>query len=563
MASWKECACLTLALLAACGSEPGVDQRSVVLITLDTFRCDALASYGGTRGVAPNLDALAAESERFMGARTVAPLTLPAHSSMFTGLFPPRHGVRGNGPAMLAPEAETLAERAARAGFQTAGFIGGLTLDRAYGAAQGFETWTQPEESESRVLGQISDRPAEQVVSDAQAWLAHRDRARPFFLWVHLFDAHAPYAAPPAFVERAQGHPYFGEVARLDAAVGELLASLRADGTLEQLLVCVVGDHGEALGEHGEDTHGQHLWDSTLRVPFFVRHRGGQRAGTVRGGIASVVDVAPTLLDAMGLELPRDIDGLSLLDSGPPAERGAYFETLSGWARFHWSPMCGWIDARTKYVHSSTPRLNALGPDGVEGAQLSDAARVDAARAAIRRVLSAPRLETRTAASGPRRAVAELGYGDAGDFEPEYPDPLETQGLPSPDERIDEYRVFVAAQTLNQTGRHAEAVSKLEPLIAGNPDNLHALDELALALVELHEWTRAIAVLKERALRPPDRLSTHQRFVQCYTALGDAPNARLHALRALELLIESHARRGEREQAERYRAIYEAERAKG
>jgi arylsulfatase A-like enzyme len=560
----RRVAALLLSIVgAACSAEAPVDARSVVLITLDTTRCDALDSFGGTRGVAPRLDQLARESVRYVEARTVTPLTLPAHASMFTGLYPPRLGVRANGPAMLPEEAETVAERALARGFQTAAFVGGLSLDRAYGPAQGFQTWTQPADSPTRALGAISDRPANEVVAEALAWLAVRDRARPFFLWVHVFDAHGPYVAPTEYLERADGQPYYAEVAHLDAQLGQLFDALAAESYFERGLLCVVADHGEALGEHGEDTHGQHLWDSTLRVPFFVRYPDRARANEESQEVVSVADVGPTLLEAMGLDVPPGIDGVSLYKKRAPTGRGTYFESLAGWARFRWSPMCGWIDAQHKYVHSSESWLVAPRSDPGETTLLEDRAAVELARASIQRVLAAPRLESRALAATETRGVAVLGYGDSGEFEPEYPDPLAPTELPSPDARLDEYRAFTAAQTLVQLRRYSEAVPKLEQLLRDNPQSVHALDELAIALVELEDWPRALDVLRRRAELQPDRLSLHRNLVKCYLALGEAEQARRHTLRALELLIEAHERRGEHELATGYRRIYANEVSSG
>lgn len=555
---------LLLALSWACRQEPPVDARSVVLVTLDTTRADALLAFGGMNEVAPALEALARESVCFTDARTVAPLTLPAHASMFTGLYPPRHGVRNNGPASLPSEADTLAERAMRAGFQTAGFVGSLALDRAYGAGQGFEVWTQPVDEDERVRGQISDRAGSEVIADARAWLARRDRTRPFFLWVHLFDPHAPYTAWPEHVERAGGHPYWGEVTAMDAALATLFEDLRREHFFERGTLCVVGDHGEALGEHGEDTHGQHVWDSTLRVPLFVRLPGARDVREDRR-LASVVDVAPTLAQTMGLAMPDGIDGRSLLVPPEPG-RGAYFEALSGWARFRWSPLCGWASAEGKYVHSTAPRFSAT-PDEERrdvDSLATHAREADRARAAIRAVLSAPRLRTNGLAPSEQGtlAIAALGYGHSGELEPEYPDPLDAQGLPSPDESFEEYREFSAAVALAATGRHEAAVERFDALLARNPRSLSALDQLATSLIALQRWPRAVEVLLERRKLSPERLSTEQGLVQCYTALGDPAKARVHTLRALELLVEIHGRRGERERAAQYQSILDGERSR-
>lgn len=545
-----------VAVMPSCKEAPSPDSSSVVLVTLDTTRADVLTAFGSSREFAPVLEALCAESVRFTNAHTVAPLTLPAHSSMFTGLYPPRHGVRANGPARLSAAADTLAERALHAGFQTAGFVGALALDHNYGISQGFETWTQPEASSNRVTGQISDRPASEVLFDARAWLAQRDHRRPFFLWVHLFDPHAPYIAAPRFVEQAGGSAYHGEVASLDHELGLLVEQLRDEGFLERGNLLVVGDHGEALGEHGEDTHGLHVWEPTLRVPLFLRLAGGARAGEEQRGFTSVVDVAPTLAELMGLPAVPGIDGVSLLGA-PVQGRGTYFESLSGWARFRWSPLCGWIGPEGKYVHSSTPRLWSLrGGEEIDGAA-GQPASVERAKRAIRAVLDAPTLPrgSLSGSSQAQAAIAALGYGSGGELEPEYPDPLEATDLPSPDERLDEYRLFVAAQSLHQTGRRAEAAEKLEQLLAANPRSVHALDELAQTLVDLERWPRAIEVLEQRLHFTPDRLSTHQLLVQCFTATGDEPQAREHTRRALTLLAELAEQRGQPAEAEHYREL--------
>ena len=548
---------LLLAVASGCSEPEAVDSRSVVLVTLDTTRADALLAFGGEREVAPALEALARESICFTNARTVAPLTLPAHASMFTGLYPPRHGVRNNGPASLSSEADTLAEHAARAGFQTAGFVGSLALDRAYGAAQGFEAWTQPAGGDDRVRGQISDRVGSDVIADARAWLARRDRTRPFFLWVHLFDPHAPYVAWPEHVERAGGHPYWGEVVAMDAALADLWTDLRRERFFERGTLCVVGDHGEALGEHGEDTHGQHVWDSTLRVPLFVRLPGAREARADER-TTSVVDVAPTLAEAMGLHMPQGLDGRSLLAPAEPG-RGVYFEALSGWARFRWSPLCGWASAEGKYVHSTAPRFAASEHDERSDVDslASHAEQAERARAGIRAVVSAPRLRTNGLAASEQGtlAIAALGYGHSGELEPEYPDPLQVSDLPSPDTSFDEYRAFSAAVALAATGKHAAAVERFEAIVARNPHSLSALDELAFSMIAQQRWPRAIEVLLERRRHSPERLSTEQGLVQCYTALGDEARARVHTLRALELLVEIHQRRGEPDKARQYEAI--------
>lgn len=269
---------LGLGLLASGCSGGGA--HSVLLITLDTTRADALGAYGRLPSVTPHLDRLAAEGVVYEHAYTVAPLTLPAHASMLTGLYPPRHGVRDNGVAGLAQSAVTLAERARAAGFQTAAFLGAVVLDQGFGLEQGFERYDTPARSfyGGPSMG-YAERPAAEVAGLVASWLAERDKDRPFLLWAHLWDAHAPYEPPEALRQRAGGDAYLGEVAACDVAVGRLCAALAAEGLEDSTLIVVVGDHGESFSEHDEISHGPYVWNTTLQVPLLLRLPDGDKAG--------------------------------------------------------------------------------------------------------------------------------------------------------------------------------------------------------------------------------------------------------------------------------------------
>ena len=338
----------------AAPSEKAASKTSILLVTLDTTRADALGCLGGRPGVTPRLDALAREGVLYTQARTTAPVTLPAHASMFTGLYPIRHGARDNGRTPLPPEATTLAELAREAGLETAAFVAAAVLDDAWGLDQGFETYVDPTRPhDGSVSAMYVERSAEEVVGDALRWLRERDAGRPFLLWVHLFDPHAPYVPPPAFARQAGGDPYLGEVARADAGVGALLDELARQDLDDETLVVVVSDHGEGLGDHGEVTHGSLAYDTTLRVPLIVRHPDGRRAGTRSDEAASVVDVLPTVAAALGLEAPAGIDGVDLGEPLDGAERGIFFETSYGFLHYGWSPISGWLEGGLKYVHDA------------------------------------------------------------------------------------------------------------------------------------------------------------------------------------------------------------------
>ena len=259
---------LVATLAAACSraehaSPPA--RPNVLLVTIDTFRADRIGT-----GVAPAIDRLAATGLRFSSARTTAPLTLPAHSTVHTGLLPPAHGVRENGAA-LAETHQTIARILGGAGYDTAAFVGAFVLDRRFGLAQGFTVYDDQVPRDPNATERLeAERPASAVVDRALAWLDKRTApapsnlpARPpappappaFFLWVHLYDPHAPYAAPPEYRQRA-ATPYDAEVAYADAQLSRLLEQLRLSGELDRTIVIVAGDHGEGLGDHGERTHG-------------------------------------------------------------------------------------------------------------------------------------------------------------------------------------------------------------------------------------------------------------------------------------------------------------------
>ncbi len=489
-----------LLLLGACSSEP--ERPAVLLITLDTTRAVALGCYGNPYDPTPALDALAAESILYQQARTVAPVTLPAHASMLTGLYPPRHGLRDNGLWALSGAAETVAERAAAAGVRTGAVVAAPVLHARYGLDQGFEDYDQPETADQAGRLEMSYRPAAEVADAAIDWWSeHGDASAGAFLWVHFFDPHEPYQAPAEFVERLGGRPYLAEVAAMDHAIGRLLDQLRADGSLERTTVLVVGDHGEDFGRHGEPTHSITCYDTTLRVPFLLRRPDGAGAGDQVFAPVTVADVAPTVASALGLGPDPAADGVDLL-AGAPEGRGVYFESYVGFLNYGWSPVTGWADARGKYLHSADPELYDPLRDPAERSDLIDqrpAESLEAYRAALRRVASAPTLEPVVLGALEAGAEAELqalGYAGVGDAEAELPPPGEIPpGLPSPHRSTDELRAFYEAARLGGAGQLEPAIEGLERVVAGNPRNLYARELLGLFLYRAGRYADSEAAL--------------------------------------------------------------------
>lgn len=330
-------AIVSLVLLLACS--PGPQSRSVVIITLDTTRVDALGAYGG-KGVTPRLDAFARTAVRFDRAFTTAPYTGPSHASLLTGQNPPRHGLRDYLEQALPEGATTLAEILHERGYQTAAFVSSYVLDRRFGLDQGFDVYDGPERTRD---DPAHWRPGPRTVTRALAWLRDRDPDRPFLLWIHLYDAHSPYMPPEPYRRplprdvrpgspEAQRQRYYEQASVLDEETDRILAALASLPAGDEILVAIAADHGETLGEYGRrlGAHSNALVDTTLRVPLLLRIPG-RLEPAVREQPVSLIDVLPTLLEALEIPVPEDVEGRSLLSPHDPAVP-AYSETFYAFA---------------------------------------------------------------------------------------------------------------------------------------------------------------------------------------------------------------------------------------
>jgi len=524
-----------LALLGAC-AETQTAPRSVLLITLDTVRRDALSCYGEGTSMTPELDRLAREGVLFEHAYTTAPITLTAHASLLTGLYPLRHGVRDNGIATVAPAAETLAERARAAGAQTAAFVGAVVLDRAFGLDQGFDVYDGP--TPQREIGHPGERPAAEVVDGALGWLAARDRGRPFFLWLHCYDAHHPYEPrTPLAPGASELERYLAEVRELDAELGRLFAALRADGTLDETVVAVTSDHGEAFGEHQELTHGPFGWNTTLSIPLILRLPDGARAGERSQRLVSLVDLAPTLAEALGTRMPEDIDGRAL--SAPEGE-GLYFETYAGYLSLGWSPLSGWIDGQGKYVHASRAEFFDLARDpGEQVDRLAelDAEAVEGYRARLGALAARPALSAGEGALDEelRRGIQGLGYAAFDATGGELPHPLEPSDLPAPHDMVGPWRESMVAQERFNQGRHEEAAAIWTRLLEVNPRNGFVRLSLATALMRLKRHAEAVTVLEPMLEDAVVQPQVHYRLGTSLEKLGRRAEALEHVARAVEM----------------------------
>jgi arylsulfatase A-like enzyme/Flp pilus assembly protein TadD len=344
---------------------------SVLLVTVDTLRADRLSCYGFTGGATPYIDELAAAGALFEDTVTPVPITLPSHATILTGLYPSTLGVHNNGTYRLGQQAVTLAEMFRDAGYRTGAFVGSYVLDSVFGLDQGFDVYD--DKMPERRGAALTQRRADLVVSAAVKWLAVKS-PKPFFAWVHIWDPHYPYTPPEPMKSGFPEDPYFGEVVFVDAQVGLLVKSLKALGFKgENLLVAITADHGEGLGDHDESSHGVFIYDSTLQVPLVMR-MGGKIAGGQRiPHMVRTLDIASTLLELVGLQLPDGMDGVSLAplmaapgDAGPPAADPGlrcYLESVYGQENYGWSPLFGIRTGQSKYIRAPEQEFYRLDRD--------------------------------------------------------------------------------------------------------------------------------------------------------------------------------------------------------
>jgi len=506
-------ALLALLLVLACARKPGASPSSetksrptgpldLVLVTIDTVRADRLPAYG-YRGIdTPAIDAIAREGVRFDNAATTVPFTLPAHSSILTGVYPPRHGVRENVGYVLDPSTPTLAERLRKGGYATAGFVSAFVLDGRWGVGRGFDTYFDHFDPHQLEHGNMAaaQRDGAETVSHAVEWLDQRPRAKPFFLLVHLYDAHDPYTPPEPFASRYPGRPYEAEIAYVDSLVGRLRAALEQRGLLEKSAVVVVGDHGEGLGEHGEQFHGYFVYDATVRVPLLLRLPGGELAGRTVETEVSHVDLVPTFLELAGLPPVPGLDGRSLLGiAAAPFDRGraVYSESLYPLLHYGWAPLRALRRAGTKYIEAPKPELYHLAADPGETSNVIRADRPQAtelrgALAALRGRLEGNRPKARRGADIDEEAMARLaalGYVAGAGGVTEGEEHEKPRG--DPKDNITLHRDVMMAQSALGAGHPEVAKSTLERVLAQDEGILDAHQMLGAIAAEDKRWSDA------------------------------------------------------------------------
>jgi choline-sulfatase len=474
---------------------------SVLLVTIDTLRADALGCYGNSRAQTPWIDRLARDGVRFSSAHAHNVVTLPSHANLLSGRYPLDHGVRDNTGFRFPDATPTLATLLHDRGFRTGAFVSAFPLDARFGLARGFDVY------DDRIGGgewrgdfTMPERPGGRTVAGAVRWLGPPG-GRQSFAWVHLYEPHFPYAPPEPFASRFRDAPYHGEVAAADAALGPLLQRVVEAGPAAHTLVVLTSDHGEALGEHGEATHGVFAYEPTLHVPLVFWAPGLLRPRVVDAPVRHV-DVLPTVLDLLGIDAPPGLVGRSVrpLLAGRALEaQPSYFEALSSSLNRGWAPLHGVSERGLKYIDLPIPELYDLRADPGETRNLVPSRPDDVGR--LRGRLTTLRERDR----GIARAA-------------------ESQ------ETIERLRALGYASGAAET--------KAAYVASDDPKTLVALDAMMdqmLGLFHAGDVGRALELGRELVRRRPDMEVAHLQIAYLERARGDLPAAIAAAGRAVAL----------------------------
>jgi arylsulfatase A-like enzyme/Tfp pilus assembly protein PilF len=525
-----------LALASACDQPEagGRSRANVLLITIDTTRADRLGCYGYEKPTSPHIDALADQSVVFTRCSAHVPITLPSHTSILSGTVPCYNAVRDNGRFVVPEPLVTLPEILAADGYRTAAFVSAFVLDSRYGLDQGFEVyddrfmaeWSEEDLREARLFRQgITERPADQTTDAALAWLAEQGD-EPFFMWVHYYDPHQPLTPPKPFDQMFIDSAYDGEIAFMDSQIGRLLEALKSAGLWEDTLIVLTSDHGESLGQHGEDTHAVLVYDSTLHTALMIKPQSAFGATpAVAGDAVAHADILPTVCDLLGLDGPETGQGRSLrplLEGGSQPPQAIYFECALPFYSYRWEHLHGIRLGRWKYIHSPEPQLYDVEAD--PGEVLDLAAREPDRSRELEGLLfetigSIPTPEELRAPSTSIDAetasrLRALGYatGGAAPGEDEELNPRRPTGRLDPGVGVIYLKDYWAAVSLSNRGNREAAAAVYENnLLPLDPDNPGFVVDLAELKRALGEMDRAYELYRRALeLNPTDAIVMQQ-----------------------------------------------------
>ena len=523
-----------IAALAGCGGSPKTPASAVagppkriVLVTIDTWRFDALGASGSGRVKTPNLDAFAAGGLYVPKAWSSSTLTAPSHATLLTGLQPYRHDVRDNHGFRLASSVPTLASLLRENGYATAAFVSAHPLARIIGLDHGFTVYDDRCAPGDLLSVVPRWRPGAETIEAARGWL--RTAPDRFFLWVHLYEPHDPYTPPEPYKSAYRAAPYYGEVAYADELIGRLKAALGAAGENDTLWI-ITGDHGESLGDHGEATHGLFVYDQTARVPLIVWAPGVISAAQMQ--FARLVDVTPTVLAISGLPQPPGLDGRALVGGPAPGSQTAYVETMYPFLNFGVAPVRALTDGTYKLIDVPKKELYDLNVDPAEARNLAGgkpAPQVEALGSALALLPGPPALPEQKASDDEAMALRSLGYIGAGG---EYA--LGREGM-DPKDFAPLYRQLNEVRALCDARRFVEAVPIYKQLMSAFPRSSLLACELGLVEMALGKPVEAESYLRLALDRNPGNSHALLGMANLALGRGDTKGAERYLLEVLTL----------------------------
>jgi choline-sulfatase len=563
------CLCIAAAaLLASCkrsennggsGATPAMRPLNLLVVTIDTLRPDHLHCYGYSKIESPNLDAIARDGVLFENAVTQAPLTPPSHASIFTGLNPPAHHVRDTGGFVLQPSTITLATILQQQGWDTAAFISSAVLKKLFGFNQGFAVYDDqmPKPGKGHEFDEDAERRAGETVDHAVRWLEAQS-GKPYFLWVHVYDPHAPYQPPSPFREKYKERLYDGEIAYADHELGRLFDAVRKKSP-GNTLIAVLSDHGESLGEHGEYTHGVFLYDATLRIVFLLSGPGVPAGARIQSQ-ARTIDFLPTILALMGGQPPVAVQGVSLTPcfAGKDSATLSYAETLYPKINMGWAELRAIRTNRWKYIRAPKPELYDLSQDPGETHNVIQGheAEVRKFEARLNSVIGSDGVEKVATSVVDERTLSQLkslGYvsgfvSRSYDLKGQGIDPkdrtgvlklletVESGGLPMPrriemlrkalaEDAADPHIYYELGAAYEKAGRSADAMKLYRSAIANGIQSGRLHSRLADLLVRAGQKDEAIPEYEKAAQFNPADLQSQANLATAYMEkgrLGDA-----------------------------------------
>ncbi|MCP5046257.1 MAG: sulfatase-like hydrolase/transferase [bacterium] len=535
---------VVLYIILGPSSFKGKQVKNVILITIDTLRADYLSCYQNGTAQTPNLDRLADEGARFERCIAQTPLTLPSHTSILSGTYPLYHQVRDNGGLRVPPQLELVSEVLKREGFSTSAFIAAYVLHSKWGMNQGFDTYSDDFDLEKyKLTGTELEKRAEEVLTNAKQWISRHKKER-FFTWVHLFDPHAEYEPPPPYDKKYPDNPYAGEVEYTDAQLGLFFQFLKEEGLYDDCLIIVTSDHGEGLWEHGERSHGFFVYDSTVRIPLIIR-AADRFPGKRVTGLVESVDIAPTILDLLGIEVPKSYQGSSLVRAMSGKETGkqgvAYTEAYYSRLHLGYSELQSLYYQDWKYIRAPKEELYNMNEDAGEKNNTAMEPSASDKKDAVKRRLfkfigdkskgAIPPGQVANLSQRDRQRLESLGYlttkastgTQAGET------------LPDPKDKLEFFQTFDSARKLMSEEKFDEALQIAKKIVAEEPDNVDTLMMLGIAYSKSGSPGESIPYFEKILEAKPDYNDAMVNLLRTLNAVGEQERAIREGLKFLEI----------------------------